>query len=163
MRIEIVWSLVAFGGFIRAVMLWREAVLDRLALRDIVNGKRLLARWQIEHASMGILVYFFLLCAGLAALSYRLDVIPLQTRLLVASLSLVAALITLATRQERDAYYRRVTLEGRIPDENAKARAAVFEIQQKVTEMHEDSKLDRPAEETDRAEGREHRRPEEAE
>lgn len=45
-------------------------------------------------------------------------------------------------------------------DFDSEAYDQIREIRDNVREMHEDSKLDRPAEETDRREGREHRRPE---
>lgn len=110
MIVEIVWTLLAFGGLVRAVMLWREAMLDRRSLGDIANGRRLLARWQVEHAVMGILIYLCIFVAGYSAFIYRIGVIPLQVRLFVASGSLVVMLLILVVRQERDAHYRKLTL-----------------------------------------------------
>lgn len=119
MIVEIAWSAIALGGLIRAITLWREAVKDKHALGGAAlrNGKRLLARWQIEHAWMGVLIYLFLAIAGVGALLFRFDVIPLDVRLFVASTALVAALLTLATRQERDAHYRKRTLAAATPDD----------------------------------------------
>ena len=151
MIVEIIWSLVALGGFLRAIWLWREAVLDQRALGTNANGRRLLAKWQVEHASMGILIYFSLLCAGVSALIYRFEFIPLRARLLIASLCLVAALLTLATRQERDAHYRRRTLEGRDMDD------VVRDTNRRVREIQKRGQSDQPLEETDRFEGHMHR------
>lgn len=157
MIVEIVWTLVALGGLIRALTLWREAVIDRRSVRGIVNGRRLLARWQVEHAFMGVFIYFFLLMAGISALVYRFDVIPLHTRLLIASLSLVAALLALATRQERDAYYRRRTLLANA----SHLEEVAVDTNVRVREMQQRGQHDQPLEEEDRQEGRDHRHPEE--
>ena len=115
MILEIAWSLLAFGGLVRAIHLAREAVIDRRALGTDTNGRRLLANWQVEHAFIGVAIYLCLLCAGLSALGFRLELIPLHARLFLASAFLVSVLVLLVTRQERDANYRKRTVLGRTP------------------------------------------------
>ena len=78
MILEITWSLLALGGLVRAIHLARESVIDRRALGKDTNGRRLLADWQVEHAFMGVAIYFCLLSAGLSALAFRFDLIPLH-------------------------------------------------------------------------------------
>lgn len=107
MILEIVWSVIAFLGLCRATMLLREAIIDRRALGADTNGRRILANGEVEHAALGVSIYLFILFAGLSALGYRFEVIPLHVRLSLTALALVLMLITLVTRQERDAYYRR--------------------------------------------------------
>lgn len=102
-----VWSLIALLGLSRGLMLLREAILDRRSLGTAGNGRRMLANGEVEHAWMGVLIYFCLLAPGLIALAYRLDILPLELRLYLTPFFLVGALFALAIRQERDAYYRR--------------------------------------------------------
>ena len=85
MILEIAWSLLAFGGLVRAIYLARESVIDRRALGTAGNGRRLLANWQVEHAIMGVAIYLCLLFAGFSALGYRFEILPLHMRLILAS------------------------------------------------------------------------------
>ena len=102
MILEIAWSLLAFGGLVRAIYLARESVIDRRALGTAGNGRRLLANWQVEHAVMGVAIYLCLLFAGFSALGYRFEILPLHMRLILASGLLSFTLVLLVVRQERD-------------------------------------------------------------
>jgi hypothetical protein len=108
--LELMWDFVALAGMLRGLHLLREAIVDKRALGNVGNGRETIARGQIEHAWMGVCIYFFLLCPGLIALVYKLGATSLEHRLNLVPFFLVAALFTLAIRQERDAYYRRKLL-----------------------------------------------------
>lgn len=115
MILEIAWTIVALAGLARSIVLFREAVLDRRFLGEHTNGRRIVADGQVEHAWMGMLIYFFLLCPGVVAVAYKLGATSLEERLSLAPLFLVAALFALAIRQERDAYYRHLLLRKPLP------------------------------------------------
>lgn len=161
MALEIVWTTVAFIGFCRGLMLLREARRDRAALGEHANGRRIIANGQVEHAYLGVLIYFLLLGAGLSAVFYRFEFISLKWRLLAASLCLVVALFTLAFRQERDAYYRRKLLDGYDPltqaEQMERVQEATEDTNQRVREIQSRGLSDQPAEEEDRRQGKEHR------
>ena len=150
MILEIAWSLLALGGLVRAIHLARESVIDRRALGKDTNGRRLLADWQVEHAFMGVAIYFCLLSAGLSALGFRFDLIPLHARLFLASAFLVSVLLLLVTRQERDASYRKRTVLGRTPKGLSDV---VNDTNVRVREIQKRGQADQPEEQEDRAEG----------
>lgn len=113
MTLVIVWLLLSLSGILRAAWLWREAVLDRRAIADDANGRRLLAHWQVEHAWQGVIIYICLFVAGVTSLLFRTGVIELWTSKLVTPMCLVVALVVLVVRQERDAEYRLRTIGRR--------------------------------------------------
>lgn len=107
MILVVSWVLLSLFGLLRGAMLLREAILDRHALGRASNGRSVLANWQVEHAVLGMLIYWFAFVAGASAFLYYLEWISLHFRLLIASGCLVAMLVALVVRQERDAYYRK--------------------------------------------------------
>ena len=157
MILEIIWSLLAFGGFVRAIHLARESLIDRRILGTHGNGRKLLADWQVEHAFMGVLIYLCYSSAGFSALGFRFEIIPLHARLILASGFLVATLLILVVRQERDAHYRKRTLQNAVAREAKHISGVVEDTNVRVREIQKRGQHDQPEEQADRKEGRGHR------
>ena len=161
MLLEILWCVVASIGLMRGTDLLHEAVVDRRALGEVQNGRRIIANAQVEEAWMGVCIYFFLLAPGALALAYHLGLTSLKNRLSLVPFFLVAALLMLFFRQERRAFYRRKLLAGGlapIPSEQIdNIEETTQDTNARVTEMQERGQSDQPLEQTDRSEGHTHR------
>ncbi len=168
MTIAFVWTLVSLLGLARQLYTWKEAITDKRSLGGATNGRLVIADEQIEAAWQHALVQFLFLCAGILALTYPLPVDEnpdLTVRAVTLPLLLMGAQITAVIRHERAARVRRILLgEHKNPEQADRIEQTVTDTNRRVTEMYQsnqqtadDRSGDRPLEEADRVEGREHR------
>lgn len=118
--IEVVWTVVAFAGLVYSLLNVRDASLDLRVVDELgyTNGRRTLARYQLEAEVLRSIVQSIFLAIGLAAMALpevpdRLDLPTAQIVIgALVTYGLILSSVLLTVKSYLGYKVRRVLLQG---------------------------------------------------